>query len=121
MKTATYPALGSRVSFVCQGTNNELIEGSGRVLGIVLDPHKRPMVALETDEVVEGTKVRRNVHVTNLDPSDETKATFKATLEAVAALGSEGNGKAAQIVAEYNQRIDELHAPVLGTPVEFDE
>lgn len=122
MKTDTYPALGSRVSFVRQGVGTGIIEGEGIVMGIVLDISKRVMVSVETDEVHEsGQKTRRNVHVSSLFPSDEYKAAFKASLDAVEALSQEGNGKAGEIVAEYNRRVDEAQQPVLGVPVEFDK
>lgn len=121
MKTATYPEIGVRFNFVRQGVGSGMVEGSGIVQGIILDPSKRLMVHLETDEVNEqGQKIRRNVHVTCLDPSDDFKAKFKAALEAVEAIGEEGNGKVKEIVAEYNQRVDEANAPVLGDPVVFE-
>lgn len=122
MKTATYPQLGSRVNFVRQGIGSEVIEGSGIIHGVVLDPSKRLMVHLETDEVNEqGQKVRRNVHVTCLEPSEDFKAAFKASLETVEALGNEGNGKVKETVAEYNKLVDEAQEAVLGGVLVFDE
>lgn len=122
MKTASYPAIGQRVTFVRQGQNGEVVEGSGLIEGIILDPSKRLMVHLETTEKNgDGASIRRNVHVTCLNPSDDFKAQFKAAQELVQSLGDEGNGKVKEIVAGYNQRVDEAQEPVLGGVVLFDE
>lgn len=122
MKTATYPQLGTRVNFVRQGVGDGMVEGSGIIHAIVLDPNKRLMVQMETDEVNEqGQKVRRNVHVTCLNPSDDFKAAFKSSLETVEALGNEGNGKVKETVAEYNKLVETAQEPVLGAVVSFED
>lgn len=123
MKTASYPRIGSVVSYIRQGSNGQPVEGSGVVQGIILDPNKRLMVHLGTDETdpETGNKLRQNVHVSCLFPSDDFKASFKATLEAAQKLGEEGNGEVKKVVAEYNQRVSEAQAPVLGDAVVFDE
>lgn len=122
MKTASYPQIGSKVSFVRQGADGQPVEGTGLIIAVVLDPAKRLMVHLETEELNEhGGKVRHNVHLNCLEPSDEFKASFKASLDAIAAIGEEGNGKSREIVAEYNQRVDAAYSEVLGAAVVFDE
>lgn len=121
MRTNTYPSLGQRVNFIRQGVGTEAVEGSGIIQGIFLDPSRRVMVNLETDEVNEvGKKVRRSVHVTCLSSSEEFKAAFKASLETVEKLAEEGNSKSREIVAEYNQRVDEAQRGILGAEVVFD-
>lgn len=122
MDTASYPRIGSKVSYVRQNERSQMVEGTGIVQAIVLDPSKRLMVHLETDELDPETqqKTRKNVHVACLFPSDEFKAQFKATTEAVIALGDEGNTKSRDIVAEYNQRVDAAFSLVLGEAVAFD-
>lgn len=121
MQTASYPKIGSKVSFIRQGENGQAVEGTGTIQAVVLDPSKRLMVHLESDAVgAEGQKLRHNVHVNCLEPSDDFKAEFESSLKAIAAIGEEGNGKAKEIVAEYNQRVDAAYNAVLGEAVLFD-
>lgn len=121
MLTASYPRIGSKVNYVRQGENGQMVEGNGTVLAVVLDPAKRLMVHLETDELVDGQKSRRNVHANCLFPSDDFKASFKGSLDAIRSMGDEGNGKAQEIVTEYNKRVDAAYDVILGVAVKFDE
>lgn len=121
MKTTLYPTIGQRVTFVRQGTNGDVVTGSGLIEGIILDPAKRLMVHLETNEKnEEGASIRRNVHVTCLNPSDDFVKAFAEAQKHVQSLGDEGNGKVKEIVASYNSLVDEAQKQVLGAVVEFE-
>ncbi len=123
MKTTSYPALGQSVSFIRQNLNdkeNPISQGVGTIVALSLDVHKRQVVTILTTKAT-GEPDKVNVDINALNPSEEFVAKFKSTLEAVAAFQSEGNGKAQEIVAEYNQRIQEAYSAVLGAPIEIDQ
>ncbi len=120
MDTAQYPRIGSKVSFIRQ-TNTGVEEGEGAIYAIVLDPVKRLMAHIETNQThaENGKPVRHNVHLSCLNPTEEFKAQFKAMLDAVKSIGEEGNAKAGEIIAEYNKRVDTAQV-ALGDVVLFD-
>lgn len=123
MLTTSYPSIGQKVSYVRQGADGQPVDGQGHIHSIVLDPMKRLMAHVESEtetDAQSGQKLKMNIHLPCLNPSDEFKAAFKAMLEGVKATGDEGNGKVVEIVAEYNQRVDGLQKAVLGDFVIFE-
>lgn len=124
MKTSTYPTIGQKLSFIRQNLNNKenpIHQGVGIVCALSMDTHKRlvaTMLTMKDNGSGESEKV--NVDLQCLNPSEEFVANFAATTQAVQNLQSEGNGKAAEVVAEYNQLIQSAYSGVLGEPVEVE-
>ncbi len=120
MKTASYPALGSKVSFVRLAfPEKQIVTGEGIVIAILLDALKRPVVQLEQTSG-DGQRSAFNVDLNCLNPSVEQVEGFKAAMERVQSLEAEGNAESARVVAEYNQRITVAYSGFLGEPVTFD-
>ena len=120
MILAEYPKIGSTVNFVCHGEDDEPVLGSGIVLAIVLDPSKRIMATLETDEDVEHSrKRRRNVYLSCLEPTESFIRDFKQVAQSVRELSDNGNKQSAEIVERFNKMIDEAQSVVLGASVVF--
>lgn len=118
MKTATYPAIGQKVEYVRQGADGEIETGKARILALTLDPDKR-LVAHLDKEAMEGSE-KFNVDVGCLNPSNGFIERFTAATKMVLELSGEGNGKVQEIVAEYNEKVNQAYTGVLGKPLIFE-
>lgn len=120
MLTASYPRLGSKVSYIRQlAQTGELQEGVAVILAIHLDQSKRLAAHLEGTKE-DGSKELFNVDLNLLDPSAETKAALQVMADQVKALSEEGNGKAAAVISEFNAKIEMVVSQVMGEPVMFE-
>lgn len=122
MKTATYPALGSKVHYIKQNPQTGAVEtGYAIVEAICLDHTKRPMAHLSKPSVgTDAPHDRFNVDLGSLDRDAEYAAKFAQIAEQVQDLGKEGNAKAAEVITEYNLKVDAVRDELLGQKVEFD-
>lgn len=119
MKTATYPALGSKVSYVRYNEKQELDQGEAFVIAISLNHDKRIMTLL-TKEPGNHQAPKFNVDINLLNPSAEAVEKFVTNTNTIKALSEEGNGKVKELVAEYNQKVDAQYAEILSVPVSFE-
>lgn len=122
MKTATYPALGSKVGYIRQtGPENVIETGQAIVEAICLDHTKRVMAHLSKPNAeTNAPHDRFNVDLQLLDPSEETVAKFTEMAHNIQEAALEHNLRAKSIIDEGNVKIDAHRDQLLGTPVEFD-
>ncbi len=113
-----YPAIGTTVKYVRQNASGSAETGSGVILGMALDVNRRLTVHIELPLVREdGSKERVNIDRLGLNPSLEFVSLYAATIKEIKAVSDEGNGKAKEVVADYNKRVDDLYAKILGEPI----
>ena len=124
MRKQEYPAIGSKVSFIRQDHNLNVVAGTGMILAICMDAEKRLCAHIQPDNMIPDADAERpakiNVDLACLNPSPEFVELFNKRSEEVKALTAEGNGKARDIVAEYNQRIDAIKNDLLGSAIELE-
>lgn len=123
MKTATYPQIGAQVQYVRQNAAGETVRGTAMVLAVCLDHGRRLMAHVVGDVVQPDGSVAEqkfNVDISCLNPSDDFVKRFSETTMAVRELSAEGNRLAQEIVAQYNEKVEELYSGLLGVPVEIE-
>jgi tripartite-type tricarboxylate transporter receptor subunit TctC len=128
MKMSSYPTIGQKVRYVRQDpTTGKSVTGEGQIRSIAVDPDKKLVAFLEGDverpnekgELVT-TKEKFLVYVSCLNPSEEFIDKFTAGMNKVLEIAQEGNGKSQEIVAEYNQKVDQVKNEFLGQSVVFE-
>lgn len=118
----TYPELGTKVSYVRQNPQGEILTGNATVMAICMDGEKRLTAHLKDTSPQEGEepKPRFNVPLTCLNPSPDFIEKFAHEMKKVEALVKEATDKNQEIVKKYNAEIAELYTGILGEPLVFD-
>lgn len=115
--SAPYPPLGTKVTYVRQDPQGQVLQGEAVVLAICLDQEKRVMAHIKHN--AEGEGFAFNVDLNCLNPSEEFVEKFKDVTNRVRLLQGAANEEIQAKVADGNRRIADEYSTILGHPVNF--
>lgn len=116
----TYPELGTKVSYVRQNHQGEILTGQATVMAICVDGEKRLTAHLKDTSPQEEPKPGFNVPLTCLNPTKEFIEKFTEEMGKVEALVKEASDMNQEIVKKYNAEIAVLYTGILGEPLVFE-
>jgi len=108
METQKYPQIGKLVTYLRADEEGNIIEGSGSVEAILLDPRGRLMVRVKDGE--DGF----NIDIIAINYDKSSKDTYKELINGVVEITKEGNELVKKTVESYNAKVEDFYSRILG-------